>query len=90
MDSDALRKHILERFNLALGTGLGRIKGRVFRIGHLGDCNDLTLMAALSGVEMGLQNMGYKPKASGVVAAQDFLKSAVNKIEREAASPVFS
>ena len=88
MDSDALRKHILERFNLALGTGLGRVKGRVFRIGHLGDCNDLTLMAALSGVEMGLQNMGYKPKASGVVAAQDFLKSAANKIEREADSPV--
>ena len=77
MDSDALRKHILERFNMALGTGLGRVKGRVFRIGHLGDCNDLTLMAALSGVEMGLQNMGYKPKASGVVAAQDYLKSAV-------------
>ena len=88
MDSDALRKHILDRFNLALGTGLGRVKGRVFRIGHLGDCNDLTLMAALSGVEMGLQNMGYKPKASGVVAAQDFLKSAANKIEREADSPV--
>ncbi|MEY3419302.1 MAG: hypothetical protein RJA46_1073, partial [Pseudomonadota bacterium] len=55
-------------------TGLGKIKGKAFRIGHLGDCNELSLMAALSGVEMSLGAMGYKPKASGVVAAQEFLK----------------
>jgi alanine-glyoxylate transaminase/serine-glyoxylate transaminase/serine-pyruvate transaminase len=74
MDADVLRKHALEKFNLSLGTGLGKLKGKVFRIGHLGDCNELSLMAALSGVEMSLGTMGYKPKASGVVAAQDYLK----------------
>jgi len=74
LDADLLRKHALEKFNLSLGTGLGKLKGKIFRIGHLGDCNELSLMAALSGVEMSLGAMGYKPKASGVVAAQDFLK----------------
>ncbi|MBU3669726.1 MAG: aminotransferase class V-fold PLP-dependent enzyme [Polynucleobacter sp.] len=74
MDADVLRKHALEKFNLSLGTGLGKIKGKAFRIGHLGDCNELSLMAALSGVEMSLGSMGYKPKASGVLAAQESLK----------------
>lgn len=74
MDADVLRKHALEKFNLSLGTGLGKIKGKAFRIGHLGDCNELSLMAALSGVEMSLGSMGFKPKASGVLAAQEFLK----------------
>jgi alanine-glyoxylate transaminase/serine-glyoxylate transaminase/serine-pyruvate transaminase len=74
MDADVLRKHALEKFNLSLGTGLGKIKGKAFRIGHLGDCNELSLMAALSGVEMSLGSIGYKPKASGVLAAQEFLK----------------
>ena len=74
MDADVLRKHALEKFNLSLGTGLGKLKGKIFRIGHLGDCNELSLMAALSGVEMSLGAMGYNPKESGVVAAQDFLK----------------
>lgn len=74
MDADALRRHALTKFNLSLGTGLGKIKGKAFRIGHLGDCNELSLMAALSGVEMSLGAMGFKPKASGVVAAQEFLK----------------
>ncbi|MBU3560394.1 pyridoxal-phosphate-dependent aminotransferase family protein [Polynucleobacter hallstattensis] len=74
MNADVLRKHALEKFNLSLGTGLGKIKGKAFRIGHLGDCNELSLMAALSGVEMSLGAMGYKPKSSGVVAAQEFLK----------------
>ena len=74
MNADVLRKHALEKFNLSLGTGLGKLKGKIFRIGHLGDCNELSLMAALSGVEMSLGAMGYKPKESGVVAAQEFLK----------------
>uniref|UniRef100_UPI0040475ABA pyridoxal-phosphate-dependent aminotransferase family protein n=1 Tax=Polynucleobacter sp. TaxID=2029855 RepID=UPI0040475ABA len=74
MDADALRRHALEKFNLSLGTGLGKIKGKAFRIGHLGDCNELSLMAALSGVEMSLGAMGFKPQSSGVVAAQDYLK----------------
>jgi alanine-glyoxylate transaminase/serine-glyoxylate transaminase/serine-pyruvate transaminase len=74
MDADALRQHALSKFNLSLGVGLGKLKGKAFRIGHLGDCNELSLMAALSGVEMSLGAMGFKPKASGVVAAQEFLK----------------
>jgi alanine-glyoxylate transaminase/serine-glyoxylate transaminase/serine-pyruvate transaminase len=71
VDADAVRRLIHERFDLSLGTGLGRIKGRMFRIGHLGDCNDLTLMAALSGVEMGLKLSGVALAGSGVHAAMD-------------------
>ena len=69
IDADALRRLIHERFDLSLGTGLGRVKGRMFRIGHLGDCNDLTLLAALAGVEMGLGLAGVKLAGSGVQAA---------------------
>ena len=72
VDADALRRLIHERFDLSLGTGLGKIKGRMFRIGHLGDCNDLTLMATLSGVEMGLKLAGVKLAGSGVQAAMDY------------------
>jgi len=72
VDADALRKLIHERFDLSLGTGLGKVKGRMFRIGHLGDCNDLTLMATLSGVEMGLKLAGVPLTGSGVAAAMDF------------------
>lgn len=74
MDADVLRKLILERYNLSLGTGLGKLKGKVFRIGHLGDCNALSLLAALSGCEMGLAENGYQLKGSGVVAAQEILR----------------
>ncbi len=74
IDADALRKLIHERYNLSLGTGLGKLKGKVFRIGHLGDCNELSLLAALSGCEMGLAAYGFTPKASGVVAAQNILQ----------------
>jgi len=73
-DADALRKLILERYDLSLGTGLGKIKGRVFRIGHLGDCNALTLLAAISGCEMGMKEFGIKLKGSGVLAAQELLQ----------------
>jgi len=73
-DTDALRKLILERYNLSLGTGLGKLKGRVFRIGHLGDCNELGLLAALSGCEMGMSAFGIPLKASGVLAAQELLR----------------
>jgi alanine-glyoxylate transaminase/serine-glyoxylate transaminase/serine-pyruvate transaminase len=71
VDADAVRKLIYERFDLSLGTGLGKVKGRMFRIGHLGDCNDLTLMAALSGCEMGLKLAGVKLAGSGVAAAME-------------------
>ncbi|WP_298928628.1 aminotransferase class V-fold PLP-dependent enzyme [uncultured Ramlibacter sp.] len=75
VDADAVRKIIYERFDCSLGTGLGKVKGRMFRIGHLGDCNDLTLMAALSGCEMGLKLAGVKLAGSGVQAAMDFFAS---------------
>jgi alanine-glyoxylate transaminase/serine-glyoxylate transaminase/serine-pyruvate transaminase len=72
VDADALRRLIHERFDLSLGTGLGRVKGRMFRIGHLGDSNDLTLLATLAGVEMGLKLQGVPLAGSGVAAAMDF------------------
>jgi alanine-glyoxylate transaminase/serine-glyoxylate transaminase/serine-pyruvate transaminase len=72
VDADAVRKVIYQRFDCSLGTGLGKVKGRMFRIGHLGDCNDLTLMAALSGCEMGLKLSGVQLAGSGVLAAMDY------------------
>ncbi len=78
VDADAVRQVIYERFDLSLGTGLGKLKGRMFRIGHLGDCNDLTLMAALSGCEMGLGLAGVKLKGSGVLAAMNFFSANRN------------
>jgi alanine-glyoxylate transaminase/serine-glyoxylate transaminase/serine-pyruvate transaminase len=75
VDADAVRKIVYERFDCSLGTGLGKVKGRMFRIGHLGDCNDLTLMAALSGCEMGLKLAGVKLAGSGVQAAMDYYAS---------------
>lgn len=72
IDADALRQLIHERFDLSLGTGLGKVKGRMFRIGHLGDCNDLTLLAALAGVEMGFKLAGVPVADSGVQAAMAY------------------
>lgn len=72
-DADALRKVILERFDMSLGTGLGKFKGRVFRIGHLGDFNDLMLAGALSGIEMGLAASGVPFNRGGVTTALEFL-----------------
>jgi alanine-glyoxylate transaminase/serine-glyoxylate transaminase/serine-pyruvate transaminase len=75
-DADDLRKLTLERFNLSLGAGLGRLKGRAFRIGHLGDFNDLMLAGTLSGVEMGLALAGVPCARGGVNAALDSLIGA--------------
>jgi alanine-glyoxylate transaminase/serine-glyoxylate transaminase/serine-pyruvate transaminase len=75
IDADRVRRTIHERFDLSLGTGLGKLKGRMFRIGHLGDSNDLTLMAALAGCEMGLKLSGVALAASGVQATMDFFAS---------------
>jgi alanine-glyoxylate transaminase / serine-glyoxylate transaminase / serine-pyruvate transaminase len=72
IDADQVRRTIHERFDLSLGTGLGKLKGRMFRIGHLGDCNDLTLLAALAGCEMGLKLAGVALAGSGVHAAMDY------------------
>ncbi len=74
-DADKLRAIILERFDMSLGTGLGKLAGKVFRIGHLGDFNDLMLMGTLSGVEMGLAAAGVPHQAGGAQAAMDFLKA---------------
>ncbi len=60
IDADALRRLIHQRFDLSLGTGLGKLKGRMFRMGHLGDSNDLTLVAMVAGVEMGMKLSGVK------------------------------
>ena len=72
-DADALRKKILEKFNLSLGNGLGKLQGKVFRIGHMGDFNDLMLAGTLSGVEMGLALAGVPFEKGGVQAAIDYL-----------------
>jgi alanine-glyoxylate transaminase/serine-glyoxylate transaminase/serine-pyruvate transaminase len=71
VDADALRQLIHQRFDLSLGTGLGKLKGRMFRMGHLGDSNDLTLLAMVAGVEMGLKLAGVALAGSGVHAAMD-------------------
>ena len=71
VDADAIRKLIHTRFDMSLGTGLGRVRGRMFRIGHLGDCNDLTLVAAVAGCEMGLKLAGVKLAGSGTQALMD-------------------
>ena len=72
-DADALRRLILERFDMSLGSGLGKLQGRVFRIGHLGDFNDLMLAGTLCGVEMGLRLAGV-PVEPGVEAALEYLE----------------
>jgi alanine-glyoxylate transaminase/serine-glyoxylate transaminase/serine-pyruvate transaminase len=72
-NSDQLRAAILERFDMSLGQGLGRLSGKVFRIGHLGDFNDLMLAGTLCGVEMGLGIAGVPHKRGGVDAALEYL-----------------
>jgi alanine-glyoxylate transaminase/serine-glyoxylate transaminase/serine-pyruvate transaminase len=72
VDADAVRRLIYQRFDLSLGMGLGKLKGRMFRIGHLGDSNDLTLLGTLGGCEMGLRLSGVRLGGSGVQAAMDY------------------
>ncbi len=71
--ADALRKTILDHFDLSLGTGLSKVAGKVFRIGHLGDTNDLTIIGTLAGVEMGLGLAKVPHRAGGVAAAMAYL-----------------
>jgi alanine-glyoxylate transaminase / serine-glyoxylate transaminase / serine-pyruvate transaminase len=75
-DADQVRRLILDRYNMSLGAGLGRLAGRVFRIGHLGDLGDLSLAGTLCGVEMGLATAGVPIAREGVRAALDYLGSA--------------
>ena len=77
VDADAVRRLIHDRFDLSLGAGLGKLKGRMFRIGHLGDSNDLTLLGALAGCEMGLRLAGVPLRASGVEAAMHYFGDPV-------------
>ncbi len=84
-DADRLRKIILEAFDMSLGTGLGKLGGKVFRIGHLGDFNDLTLMGTLSGVEMGLALAGVPAKSAGVQAAMEYLAECARAPAKRAA-----
>ena len=72
-DADRVREIILDGFDMSLGTGLGRMKGKIFRIGHLGHFNDLMLCGTLCGVEMGLHRAGIPHRAGGVAAALEFL-----------------
>ena len=75
-DADKVREIVRDRFDMSLGTGLGKMQGKVFRIGHLGDFNDLTLAGTLCGVEMGLGLAGVPIRREGVAAALDFLAGA--------------
>jgi alanine-glyoxylate transaminase / serine-glyoxylate transaminase / serine-pyruvate transaminase len=74
--ADAFRAAVLERFNMSLGNGLGQLKDRVFRIGHLGDMNDLMLIGTLGGVEMGFALAGVPHQRGGVMAAMDYLAAS--------------
>jgi alanine-glyoxylate transaminase/serine-glyoxylate transaminase/serine-pyruvate transaminase len=73
-DADAFRKVVLENFDMSLGTGLGKLKGRAFRIAHIGFFNDLMLMGTLSGVEMGFDLAKVPHRSGGVMAAMEVLK----------------
>jgi alanine-glyoxylate transaminase/serine-glyoxylate transaminase/serine-pyruvate transaminase len=84
-DADEIRRTIYENFNMSLGTGLGKMKGKMFRIGHLGEANELTLMATLAGCEMGLKMAGVPIAASGVAAAMDSLMAGAPAAQKKAA-----
>ena len=77
-DADAFRKVVLENFDMSLGNGLGKVAGKVFRIGHLGDFNELMLAGTLCGVEMGLGLAGVPHEKKGVAAALDYLAHGGN------------
>jgi alanine-glyoxylate transaminase/serine-glyoxylate transaminase/serine-pyruvate transaminase len=83
-DADAFRKLVLEHFDMSLGAGLTRLKGKVFRIGHLGMFNDLMLMGTLAGVEMGLALAGIPHRQGGVDAAMAYLAAQAAEGRRAA------
>ena len=72
-NADDLRKIILDNYNMSLGTGLSKMKGKIFRIGHLGDFNELMLAGTLAGIEMGLRNSKIPYKSGGIMSALNFL-----------------
>lgn len=87
-DADHFRNLTLERYDLSLGTGLGKLKGKIFRIGHLGDFNDLMLMGTLAGVEMGLRTAGVPHRPGGVQVAMDALGKPAVESRQKAVVPV--
>jgi alanine-glyoxylate transaminase/serine-glyoxylate transaminase/serine-pyruvate transaminase len=86
-DADGFRKVVLEAYDMSLGSGLGKVAGKVFRIGHLGDFNDLMLAGTLAGVEMGLARAGVPHSKGGVQAALDFLGGHGTAAGNKAALP---
>ncbi|MCC7254225.1 aminotransferase class V-fold PLP-dependent enzyme [Hyphomicrobium sp.] len=84
-NADAFRKLVLETFNMSLGTGLNRLAGKAFRIAHLGDTNELTILGALTGVEMGLELAGVPHKKGGVQAAMAYLADCAKPVAAKAA-----
>ena len=89
-DPDRFRGIALEKYDISLGTGLGRMKGKIFRIGHLGDLNDLMLLGTLAGVEMGLHAAGVPHRAGGVQAAMEFLESDAAPGKNSSEAPVLA
>jgi alanine-glyoxylate transaminase/serine-glyoxylate transaminase/serine-pyruvate transaminase len=84
VDADRFRENILQNFNMSLGAGLGQLAGRVFRIGHLGDFNELTLLGTLTGVEMGLRLSGVPHQSRGVAQAMAYLTETADCANRSA------
>jgi alanine-glyoxylate transaminase/serine-glyoxylate transaminase/serine-pyruvate transaminase len=84
-NADAYRKIVLETFNMSLGTGLNKLAGKAFRIGHLGDTNELTVLGALAGVEMGFDLAGVPYKKGGVQAAMEYLAACAKPASAKAA-----
>jgi alanine-glyoxylate transaminase/serine-glyoxylate transaminase/serine-pyruvate transaminase len=84
-NADAFRKIVLDNFNMSLGTGLNKIAGKAFRIGHLGDTNELTILGALTGVEMGLELAGVPHKKGGVDAAMSYIAATAGTVKAAAA-----
>ena len=75
VDAAAIIKHAFVRYNLALGAGLSQVAGKVFRIGHVGDLNELSLLGAIAGAEMAMLDNGVKVQpGSGVAAASSYLR----------------
>ncbi|MBN9280662.1 MAG: serine--glyoxylate aminotransferase, partial [Hyphomicrobium denitrificans] len=84
-NADAYRKIVLDNFNMSLGTGLNRLAGKAFRIGHLGDTNELTVLGALTGVEMGFELAGVPYKKGGVQAAMSYIAETAEQAKAVAA-----
>ena len=82
-----MREIILDGFDMSLGTGLGSMKGKIFRIGHLGHFNDLMLCGTLCGVEMGLHRAGIPHRAGGVAAALEYLGAPEHRMRRTIDDP---